>query len=167
MRSPSRHSCHNQSARSDQSYECDVRDGWGISHFLTQVIQAPLSAPNAIRHAGSSDWKYSSGWKKVLMLRALTMRIASRTARTRGHCGPLVSVGSACGRRGRGLDAMGSCVWLFLGELVGPMWPLVCTLDVGRLCGHVLGCWLEEVLLLGCQGRCFLSGLVAERSLQH
>jgi hypothetical protein len=28
---------------------------------LTHVIQAPLSFPKAISHAGSNDWKYSSG----------------------------------------------------------------------------------------------------------
>lgn len=37
----------------------------------TQVVQAPLSGPKAASQAGSRDWKYSSGWKKVLMLKAL------------------------------------------------------------------------------------------------
>lgn len=32
-----------------------------LGRLLTQVIHAPLSAPNAISHAGSSDWKNSSG----------------------------------------------------------------------------------------------------------
>jgi hypothetical protein len=40
----------------------------------TQVIHAPLDAPNAISHAGSRDWKYSSGWKKVRMVMAFTKR---------------------------------------------------------------------------------------------
>ena len=47
-------------------------------HFSTQVIQAPLSEPKAICHAGSSDWKYSSGWKKVLILKAFKIRNAIR-----------------------------------------------------------------------------------------
>ena len=46
------------------------------------MIQAPLSAPKAISHAGSSDWKNSSGWKKVLTLRALSIRNATRKSRT-------------------------------------------------------------------------------------
>ena len=37
--------------------------------------------PKAICHAGSSDWKYSSGWKKVLMLNALRIRNAIRNSR--------------------------------------------------------------------------------------
>src|SRR5271170_4813292 len=45
---------------------------------LTHVIQAPLFFPNAICHAGSSDWKYSSGWKKVRIVRALSIRNATR-----------------------------------------------------------------------------------------
>lgn len=49
----------------------------------TQVIQAPLSGPKAICHAGSSDWKYSSGWKKVLVDRAFAIRNASSTPKTR------------------------------------------------------------------------------------
>lgn len=48
----------------------------------TQVIHAPLSSPNTTRQAGSKDWKYSSGWKKVRMTRALTMRKATRPAKT-------------------------------------------------------------------------------------
>ena len=50
--------------------------------ILTQVIQAPLSLPNAISQAGSSDWKYSSGWKKVLMLSASSTLNAMRKMRT-------------------------------------------------------------------------------------
>lgn len=41
----------------------------------TQVSQAPLEEPNAISHAGSRAWKYSSGWKKVVMERALMRRV--------------------------------------------------------------------------------------------
>ena len=48
---------------------------------LTQVIHAPLSLPKAISQAGSSDWKYSSGWKNVLMLRAFRIRNATRNSR--------------------------------------------------------------------------------------
>ena len=44
----------------------------------TQVIQAPLSFPKAICQAGSRDWKYSSGWKKVLTLSALRILNATR-----------------------------------------------------------------------------------------
>lgn len=48
---------------------------------LTQVIQGPWSPPNAIFHAGSSDWKNSSGWKNVRTVRALTRRKAMRRRR--------------------------------------------------------------------------------------
>jgi hypothetical protein len=48
---------------------------------LTQVIHAPLSLPNAICQAGSRDWKYSSGWKNVLMLSALKILNATRNSR--------------------------------------------------------------------------------------
>lgn len=48
---------------------------------LTHVIHGPLLSPKAICHAGSSDWKYSSGWKKVLMLNALRIRNAIRNSR--------------------------------------------------------------------------------------
>lgn len=47
----------------------------------TQVIHAPLFEPNAISQAGSSDWKYSSGWKKVRMLSAFKIRNAIRNKR--------------------------------------------------------------------------------------
>ena len=47
----------------------------------TQVIQAPLSGPKTSTHAGSSDWKYSSGWKKVLTVNALTRRRATSAAK--------------------------------------------------------------------------------------
>ena len=47
----------------------------------THVIQAPLSDPNAICHAGSNDWKYSSGWKKVFMQSALINRQARHNRR--------------------------------------------------------------------------------------
>ena len=40
----------------------------------THVIQAPEVEPKAICHAGSKDWKYSSGWKKVCTERAFTHR---------------------------------------------------------------------------------------------
>lgn len=40
----------------------------------THVIQAPDPAPKAICHAGSSAWKYSSGWKKVRTHSAFTKR---------------------------------------------------------------------------------------------
>lgn len=53
----------------------------GTGKQLTQVIQAPLSAPKAISHAGSSDWKYSSGWKNVLILSALSIRNAIRNSK--------------------------------------------------------------------------------------
>jgi hypothetical protein len=48
----------------------------------THVIQAPLWLPNAIFHAGSSDWKYSSGWKKVFTQSALIMRKHTRSGKT-------------------------------------------------------------------------------------
>ncbi len=48
---------------------------------LTQVIQGPWSPPNAIFHAGSSDWKNSSGWKNVRTVRALMRRKAMRKRR--------------------------------------------------------------------------------------
>lgn len=32
------------------------------------------ASPNIIRHAGSRDWKYSSGWKNVRTVRALMRR---------------------------------------------------------------------------------------------
>ena len=47
----------------------------------TQVIHAPLSLPNAICQAGSSDWKNSSGWKKVLRLSAFRILNATRNKR--------------------------------------------------------------------------------------
>jgi hypothetical protein len=46
------------------------------------VIQAPLWLPNAIFHAGSSDWKYSSGWKNVLTQSALIMRKHTSNGKT-------------------------------------------------------------------------------------
>ena len=46
------------------------------------MIHAPLRAPNAMRHAGSSAWKYSSGWKKVRTHSALSTRSASRNRKT-------------------------------------------------------------------------------------
>lgn len=46
------------------------------------MIHAPLSGPKAICHAGSSDWKYSSGWKNVLILSALRIRKATRNNKT-------------------------------------------------------------------------------------
>jgi len=49
---------------------------------FTQVIQALLVSPKASCHAGSSDWKYSSGWKKVRSVSAFTMRKASSSAKT-------------------------------------------------------------------------------------
>jgi hypothetical protein len=48
---------------------------------FTQVIQALLEAPKARRQAGSRDWKYSSGWKKVRSVRALAVRNASSRAK--------------------------------------------------------------------------------------
>ena len=48
----------------------------------TQVIHAPLSLPKAICHAGSSDWKNSSGWKKVLILSAFRILNAIKNRRT-------------------------------------------------------------------------------------
>lgn len=41
------------------------------------MIQAAAGWPKASCHAGSRDWKNSSGWKKVRSVRALTMRRAS------------------------------------------------------------------------------------------
>lgn len=49
-----------------------------LAVLFTQVIQAPLPLPNAICQAGSRDWKYSSGWKKVLTLSALRILNATR-----------------------------------------------------------------------------------------
>lgn len=46
--------------------------------MYTQVIHAPLSSPKAICQAGSSDWKYSSGWKNVLTLSAFRILNATR-----------------------------------------------------------------------------------------
>lgn len=48
---------------------------------LTHVIQVPCSLPKAICHAGSRDWKNSSGWKKVRRVKALRMRKAIRKRR--------------------------------------------------------------------------------------
>ena len=48
----------------------------------THVIQAPLWLPNAIFHAGSSDWKYSSGWKNVWTQSALIMRKHTSSGKT-------------------------------------------------------------------------------------
>ena len=48
------------------------------SGLITQVIHAPLFAPKAISHAGSSDWKNSSGWKKVSTLSAFRILNATR-----------------------------------------------------------------------------------------
>lgn len=45
---------------------------------LTHVIQAPLPLPNTTCQAGSNDWKYSSGWKKVRKESAFTKRNATR-----------------------------------------------------------------------------------------
>jgi hypothetical protein len=45
------------------------------------VIQGPWLSPNAIFHAGSRDWKNSSGWKNVRTVRALTRRKAMRKRR--------------------------------------------------------------------------------------
>ena len=52
----------------------------------TQVIQAPLSSPKAICQAGSSDWKYSSGWKKVCTLKAFTTRNAINNTNIVSDC---------------------------------------------------------------------------------
>ena len=49
---------------------------------VTQVIQALLAPPKASCHAGSSDWKNSSGWKKVRSVSAFTVRKASSSAKT-------------------------------------------------------------------------------------
>ena len=40
-----------------------------------------LAPPKASCHAGSSDWKNSSGWKKVRRVSAFTMRKASSNAK--------------------------------------------------------------------------------------
>ena len=53
----------------------------GADQLITQVIHEPLSLPKAIAQAGSSDWKNSSGWKKVLMLSAFRIRNATRKRR--------------------------------------------------------------------------------------
>jgi len=58
----------------------DVEEGGGES-LRTQVIQAPLSAPKAMCHAGSRDWKYSSGWKNVRTLSPFSIRNAIRNSR--------------------------------------------------------------------------------------
>lgn len=71
----------------------------GVVFPLTHVIQAPLSAPKAIFHAGSSAWKYSSGWKKVLIVKALTIRKARRNPKTRIHCELTGTFASLCGFR--------------------------------------------------------------------
>ena len=55
-------------------------EGMQREEECTHVIQAWLSAPNASCHAGSRDWKYSSGWKKVHSVNAFTMRKASSNA---------------------------------------------------------------------------------------
>lgn len=52
--------------------------GWG---GFTHVIQARACWPKASCHAGSRDWKNSSGWKKVRSVKALTMRKASSRAK--------------------------------------------------------------------------------------
>lgn len=62
---------------------------WSSEKIRTQVIQALLSLPKAVCHAGSNDWKYSSGWKKVLTARALTVRATrSRPRMTRSSLRP-------------------------------------------------------------------------------
>lgn len=55
---------------------------WWMNGPVTHVIQAPLFASNAISQAGSSDWKYSSGWKKVRIVSAFRMRNAIRNRKT-------------------------------------------------------------------------------------
>lgn len=54
----------------------------GTGERRTQVMYAPLSDPKAAAHAGSRDWKYSSGWKKVQTRAAFTRRRRSSEART-------------------------------------------------------------------------------------
>ena len=54
----------------------------GFEGGFTHVIQAPWWWPKASCHAGSRDWKNSSGWKKVRSVRAFTMRNASSRANT-------------------------------------------------------------------------------------
>lgn len=56
------------------------------------MIQAPLSGPKAICHAGSRAWKYSSGWKKVCMKWALMMRKMKRPRKTAARVGHVCEV---------------------------------------------------------------------------
>jgi len=70
---------------------------------LTQVIHAPLSLPNAICQAGSNDWKYSSGWKKVWMLNAF--RILKATRNNRMSCGLIVVCSLSNVRRRKPFDS--------------------------------------------------------------
>lgn len=60
--------------------ELTGNDGVFESGF-TQVIQALLEGPKASCHAGSRDWKNSSGWKKERRVSAFTMRKASSRAK--------------------------------------------------------------------------------------
>jgi hypothetical protein len=56
-------------------------DDGALSSGFTQVIQALLAGPKASCHAGSRDWKNSSGWKKERRVSAFTMRKASSRAK--------------------------------------------------------------------------------------
>jgi hypothetical protein len=56
-------------------------DDGAFEREFTQVIQALLSGPKASCHAGSRDWKNSSGWKKERRVSAFTMRKASSKAK--------------------------------------------------------------------------------------
>jgi hypothetical protein len=60
---------------------------------LTHVIQALLCWPKASCHAGSRDWKNSSGWKKVRNVNAFTMRKAISSATRPGLVAPPESLG--------------------------------------------------------------------------
>ena len=56
-------------------------DDGALEGKITQVIQAWVAGPKASCHAGSSDWKNSSGWKKGRRVSAFTMRKASSNAK--------------------------------------------------------------------------------------
>lgn len=76
--------------------------GRGLWRGRTQVSQAPLEEPNAMSHAGSRAWKYSSGWKKVAMERALMRRMV-RMWRKRRRRGAVPGAG--------GLGGMVGALW--------------------------------------------------------
>ena len=84
----------------------------------TQVIHAPELGPKAIPHAGSSDWKYSSGWKKVFIQRAFMMRNTMSAASAIG-LGYAMTVRTTAATRGSGRSSLSVAPAFLPGRITG------------------------------------------------